>query len=87
MCSHSTGAMESDYPVAEEVLKAEAPVLPKETVVSSGTSSNGSGENAGIGGITFVQCAVGPSSRGHSPENSPMGSPRSSSGFPCILFP
>ncbi|XP_025087781.1 C-Jun-amino-terminal kinase-interacting protein 4-like isoform X19 [Pomacea canaliculata] len=75
------GAMESDYPVAEEVLKAEAPVLPKETVVSSGTSSNGSGENAGIGGITFVQCAVGPSSRGHSPENSPMGSPRSSSEF------
>ena len=72
--------MESDYPVAEEVLKAEAPELPKETVVSTGTPSATSGESSGIGGITFVQCTTGPSSRGPSPEGSPLGSPRSSAG-------
>ncbi|KAK7485929.1 hypothetical protein BaRGS_00022795, partial [Batillaria attramentaria] len=73
------GAMESDYPVAEEVLKAEAPELPKETVVSSGTNSTTPGESTGIGGITFVQCTTGPTSRGASPERSPIGSPRTSS--------
>ncbi|KAK7096835.1 hypothetical protein V1264_003887 [Littorina saxatilis] len=71
------GAMESDYPVAEEVLKAEAPELPKETVVSAGAYA-ASGENSGLGGITFVQCTTGPVSRGTSPDNSPMASPRSS---------
>ncbi|XP_076446429.1 C-Jun-amino-terminal kinase-interacting protein 4-like isoform X16 [Babylonia areolata] len=70
------GAMESDYPVAEEVLKAETPELPKETIVSTGASSSSSGESSGIGGITFVQCATGPASP--SPQHSPVGSPRSS---------
>ena len=74
------GAMESDYPVAEEVLKAEAPELPKETVVSTGTSSAIAGESSGIGGVTFVQCTTGPSSRSQSPDSSPLGSPRSSAG-------
>ncbi|KAL8561606.1 hypothetical protein ACOMHN_024841 [Nucella lapillus] len=70
------GAMESDYPVAEEVLKAETPELPKETVVSAGASATSSGDSSGIGGITFVQCATGPASP--SPDHSPVGSPRSS---------
>lgn len=72
--------MESDYPVAEEILKAEAPELPRETVLSSGTNSTVPGESTGIGGITFVQCTTGPSSRGPSAENSPISSPRSSAG-------
>ncbi|XP_059147421.1 C-Jun-amino-terminal kinase-interacting protein 4-like isoform X13 [Physella acuta] len=64
------GAMESDYPVAEEILNAEAQDLPKETVVSAGTSP-GSGDSSGLGGVTFVQCATG----GTSPvSGSPVGS-------------
>ncbi|KAK6173185.1 hypothetical protein SNE40_016686 [Patella caerulea] len=70
------GALESDYPVAEEILKAEAPLLPKETVISSGTKdSSESPESSGIGGITFVQCSTG----GNSRETSPSGSPSTGS--------
>ncbi|XP_076468439.1 C-Jun-amino-terminal kinase-interacting protein 4-like isoform X5 [Babylonia areolata] len=72
------GVLESDYPVTEEVLKAsEAPELPKETTVSTGTPTRGSsGETTSAGGITFVQRVTEPSSP--SPVTSPIGSPRSS---------
>lgn len=63
--------MESDYPVAEEILNAEAPDLPKETVVTAGASPGSGGESVGLGGVTFVQCATG----GTSPlTGSPVGS-------------
>ena len=63
--------MESDYPVAEEILNAEAPELPKETVVVSGSSPGTAGDSTGLGGVTFVQCATG----GTSPiSTSPIGS-------------
>ena len=78
------GAMESDYPVAEEVLKAEAPELPKETVVSTGAASATTGESSGIGGITFVQCSTGPASP--SPDTSPLASPRSSAGTQAVVI-
>ncbi|KAK3757539.1 hypothetical protein RRG08_032707 [Elysia crispata] len=65
------GAMENDYPVAEEILNAEAPELPKETVVVSGSSPGTMGDSSGLGGVTFVQCATG----GTSPiSTSPIGS-------------
>ncbi|GFN79414.1 C-jun-amino-terminal kinase-interacting protein 4-like [Plakobranchus ocellatus] len=65
------GAMESDYPVAEEILNAEAPELPKETVVVSGSSPGSGSDSTGLGGVTFVQCAIG----GTSPISmSPVGS-------------
>ncbi|KAK0060740.1 C-Jun-amino-terminal kinase-interacting protein 4, partial [Biomphalaria pfeifferi] len=65
------GAMESDYPVAEEILNAEAPTLPKETVVTAGSSPGSGGESTGLGGVSFVQCATG----GTSPVSaSPVGS-------------
>ncbi|KAL8585682.1 hypothetical protein ACOMHN_053180 [Nucella lapillus] len=77
------GVLEWDYPVVEEVLKAQTPEEPKETVVSTGTSTRGgegggaSGESSSsVGGITFVQRVTEPSSP--SPVHSPMGSPRSS---------
>ncbi|XP_041356747.1 C-Jun-amino-terminal kinase-interacting protein 4-like isoform X3 [Gigantopelta aegis] len=71
------GAMESDYPVAEEILHAEVPVLPQETVVSTGSHDVGqSGENSGIGGITFVQCSTGLALQGS--QISPVGSPHGS---------
>ncbi|XP_071087279.1 C-Jun-amino-terminal kinase-interacting protein 4-like isoform X13 [Haliotis cracherodii] len=70
------GAMESDYPVAEEILKAEAPPLPKETVVSEGsTTTDQNGDNSGVGGITFVQCSTGTTGQEASSETSPAGSP------------
>ncbi|BFZ15188.1 hypothetical protein BsWGS_18229 [Bradybaena similaris] len=65
------GAMESDYPVAEEILKAEAPVLPKETLVTAGSSLGSAGDSSGLGGVTFVQCATG---RTSPPTGSPVGS-------------
>ncbi|XP_055893342.1 C-Jun-amino-terminal kinase-interacting protein 3-like isoform X3 [Biomphalaria glabrata] len=65
------GAMESDYPVAEEILNAEAPTMPKETVVTAGSSPGSGGESTGLGGVSFVQCATG----GTSPVSaSPVGS-------------
>ncbi|XP_067663469.1 C-Jun-amino-terminal kinase-interacting protein 4-like isoform X5 [Haliotis asinina] len=70
------GAMESDYPVAEEILKAEAPPLPKETVVSEGsTATDQNGDSNGVGGITFVQCSTGTTGQEASSEASPAGSP------------
>ena len=76
--------MESDYPVAEEILNAEVPVLPQETVVSTGTQDAGqSGENSGIGGITFVQCSTGVTAQGL--QMSPVGSPHGSKGSNIIF--
>ncbi|XP_035828297.1 C-Jun-amino-terminal kinase-interacting protein 4 [Aplysia californica] len=66
------GAAEGDYPVADEILNAEAPPsLPKVTVVSTGSSPTNGSESTGLGGVTFVQCATG----GSSPVSaSPVGS-------------
>ncbi|KAJ8305216.1 hypothetical protein KUTeg_017232 [Tegillarca granosa] len=63
------GALESDYPVDEEILKAESYPQYKPPP----PTDNNSDQNSGIGGITFVQCVAGTSS----PSTSPVGSPKS----------
>ncbi|XP_063415033.1 C-Jun-amino-terminal kinase-interacting protein 4-like isoform X7 [Mytilus trossulus] len=70
------GALESDYPVDEEILKAESypqynpPPMDKDNQAT----------DSGIGDISFVQCVnTGgkPSSKPTSPMSSPFGSPQS----------
>ncbi|XP_052076035.1 C-Jun-amino-terminal kinase-interacting protein 4-like isoform X7 [Mytilus californianus] len=69
------GALESDYPVDEEILKAESypqynpPPMDKDNQAT----------DSGIGDISFVQCVnTGkPSSKPTSPMSSPFGSPKS----------
>ena len=52
------GALESDYPVDEDILNAESyPQYPTEPDVTASASSTS--EDSGIGGISFVQCATG----------------------------
>ncbi|XP_056011904.1 C-Jun-amino-terminal kinase-interacting protein 4-like isoform X22 [Ostrea edulis] len=68
------GALESDYPVDEEILKAESYPQYKPPPPSS---DNSQVENSGIGGITFVQCATGNNSQPSSPQVSPVGSYKS----------
>ena len=51
------GALESDYPVDDDILKAESyPHYPEPDVTTSTSSTN---EDSGIGGVSFVQCATG----------------------------
>ncbi|XP_052794690.1 C-Jun-amino-terminal kinase-interacting protein 4-like isoform X3 [Mya arenaria] len=71
------GALESDYPVDEDILKADSyPHYPDPTP-SSGAQGVGDekreGEEAGIGGVSFVQCATGSSAEGKSGDASPVG--------------
>jgi hypothetical protein len=69
-----TGALESDYPVDEEILKAEA--YPQYNVPIDDKDNQTT--DSGIGGISFVQCATGkPDSRSATPTSSPFGSPKS----------
>ncbi|XP_061185333.1 C-Jun-amino-terminal kinase-interacting protein 3-like isoform X12 [Saccostrea echinata] len=68
------GALESDYPVDEEILKAESYPQYKPPPPSSDNSQT---ENSGMGGITFVQCATGNNSQPSSPQVSPVGSYKS----------
>ncbi|XP_033743949.1 C-Jun-amino-terminal kinase-interacting protein 4-like isoform X3 [Pecten maximus] len=70
------GALESDYTVDEEILKAESypqykPPPEPDSLATSVTDS-------GIGGITLVQCATGGATG--SPNTSPVGSPHKSDG-------
>ncbi|XP_060073347.1 C-Jun-amino-terminal kinase-interacting protein 4-like isoform X5 [Ylistrum balloti] len=70
------GALESDYRVDEEILKAESypqykPPPEPDNLATSVTDS-------GIGGITLVQCATGGAAG--SPNTSPVGSPHKSDG-------
>ncbi|XP_078323878.1 C-Jun-amino-terminal kinase-interacting protein 4-like isoform X19 [Crassostrea virginica] len=69
------GALESDYPVDEEILKAES--YPQYKPPPPSSSENAQVDNSGIGGITFVQCATGNSSQPGSPQVSPVGSYKS----------
>lgn len=72
----TVGALESDYPVDEEILKAES--FPQYKPPPSSTSNdNAQADNSGIGGITFVQCATGNNSQPASPQVSPVGSYKS----------
>ncbi|XP_065933016.1 C-Jun-amino-terminal kinase-interacting protein 4 isoform X17 [Magallana gigas] len=74
------GALESDYPVDEEILKAESfPQYkpPPSSSSSSSSNDNAQADNSGIGGITFVQCATGNNSQPTSPQVSPVGSYKS----------
>ena len=51
------GALESDYPVDDDILKAESyPHYPEPDETTSTSSTN---EDSGIGGVSFVQCATG----------------------------
>ena len=69
-----TGALESDYPVDEEILKAES--YPQYNVPIDDKDNQTT--DSGIGGISFVQCATGkPDSRSATPTSSPFGSPKS----------
>ncbi|XP_062572105.1 C-Jun-amino-terminal kinase-interacting protein 3-like isoform X17 [Saccostrea cucullata] len=68
------GALESDYPVDEEILKAESYPQYKPPPPSSDNSQT---ENSGMGGIMFVQCATGNNSQPSSPQVSPVGSYKS----------
>lgn len=77
------GALESDYPVEEEILKAESypqykppppatdSVLTPDSVITTDSMASSVTDNSGIGGISFVQCATGSAS----PSSSPVGSP------------
>eukprot|EP00105_Crassostrea_gigas_P041783 XP_019925931.1 PREDICTED: C-Jun-amino-terminal kinase-interacting protein 4 isoform X20 [Crassostrea gigas] len=75
------GALESDYPVDEEILKAESfpqyKPPPSSSSSSSSSNDNAQADNSGIGGITFVQCATGNNSQPTSPQVSPVGSYKS----------
>ncbi|XP_052675917.1 C-Jun-amino-terminal kinase-interacting protein 4-like isoform X17 [Crassostrea angulata] len=73
------GALESDYPVDEEILKAESfpQYKPPPSSSSSSSNDNAQADNSGIGGITFVQCATGNNSQPTSPQVSPVGSYKS----------
>ena len=73
--SCTSGALESDYPVDEEILKAES--YPQYKPPPPSSSENAQVDNSGIGGITFVQCATGNSSQPGSPQVSPVGSYKS----------
>ncbi|XP_052829612.1 C-Jun-amino-terminal kinase-interacting protein 4 isoform X4 [Octopus bimaculoides] len=68
------GAMESDYPVEEDILKADAS-SPHTNPPSSPGGSGSTNSDSGIGGITFVQCATGAASRTTSKSSSPTDSP------------
>ena len=69
-----SGALESDYPVDEEILKAES--YPQYNVPIDDKDNQTT--DSGIGGISFVQCATGkPDSRSATPTSSPFGSPKS----------
>ncbi|XP_053399026.1 C-Jun-amino-terminal kinase-interacting protein 4-like isoform X6 [Mercenaria mercenaria] len=69
------GALESDYPVDEDILKAESyPQYPDPVPEDTSKGENKDGvEDAGVGGISFVQCATG--GAGKSSTSSPVGSP------------
>ncbi|KAK3100549.1 hypothetical protein FSP39_021628 [Pinctada imbricata] len=66
------GALESDYPVDEEILKAES--YPQYNPPPQGSENQGNVDNSGIGGISLVQCATGAHSKSHSPNLSPRRS-------------
>ncbi|KAL4230890.1 MAP-kinase scaffold [Mactra antiquata] len=73
------GALESDYPVDEDILKAESyPQYPEPAPTTDTCKENkdGATEDSGIGGISFVQCATG--GAGKSSTTSPVGSPQRS---------
>jgi len=61
--SYILGALESDYPVDEDILKADAyPQFPDGPAPPPGQGEEKKeGEEPGIGGISFVQCATGSS--------------------------
>lgn len=81
----SVGALESDYPVDEEILKAESfpqyKPPPSSSSSSSSSNDNTQADNSGIGGITFVQCATGNNSQPASPQVSPVGSYKSKGNY------
>lgn len=81
----SAGALESDYPVDEEILKAESfpqyKPPPSSSSSSSSSNDNAQADNSGIGGITFVQCATGNNSQPTSPQASPVGSYKSKGNY------
>ena len=64
-----TGALESDYPVDEDILKTDSyPQFPADSSTTADPNKENKDEDSGIGGISFVQCATG--STGMSPVNS-----------------
>ncbi|KAL5011618.1 hypothetical protein ScPMuIL_010169 [Solemya velum] len=75
------GSLESDYPVGEELLKADA--YPQYNPPASTADNTSISETSGIGGISLVQCATGSTS----PSASPVGSPQLSRGvFRALLL-
>ncbi|KAH3833821.1 hypothetical protein DPMN_107137 [Dreissena polymorpha] len=73
------GALESDYPVDEDILRADAyPQYPEAPPPSAEGAHEGAGEEPGIGGISLVQCATGSTmgqrSGQHTPSATPPGS-------------
>ncbi|GAB1604627.1 C-Jun-amino-terminal kinase-interacting protein 4-like [Argonauta hians] len=67
------GAMESDYPVEEDILKADASSNTNPPSSPGGSGSTNS--DSGMGGIVFVQCATGAASKSNSKSSSPSDSP------------
>lgn len=72
--------MESDYPRKEIPEWQKENIGQKQPDAASENQANNQGEEAGIGGITFVKCATGPSSQNGSTTASPVGSPPNSRG-------
>ncbi|XP_021345490.1 C-Jun-amino-terminal kinase-interacting protein 4-like isoform X15 [Mizuhopecten yessoensis] len=70
------GALESDYTVDEDILKAESYPQYKPPPEPASDNLATSVTESGIGGITLVQCATGGASG--SPTSSPVGSPQKS---------
>ncbi|XP_069129941.1 C-Jun-amino-terminal kinase-interacting protein 4-like isoform X19 [Argopecten irradians] len=70
------GALESDYTVDEEILKAES--YPQYKPPPEPDNLATSVSDSGIGGITLVQCATGGATA--SPNTSPVGTPPKSDG-------
>ena len=76
-CSFS-GALESDYPVDDDILNAESYPQHPEPDVTASTSSTS--EDSGIGGISFVQCATGEHVTVRSESSSNLNTPTISRG-------
>ncbi|KAL3879347.1 hypothetical protein ACJMK2_031645 [Sinanodonta woodiana] len=66
------GALESDYPVDEDILKTES--YPQYPATSEAANNVESADEGPTGGITYVQCATGANNQGSANE-SPLGSP------------
>ena len=73
-----SGAKQTDYPVEEELLKGEQESPAQKLEGKAAETENQSPSS--IGGITFVQCATGATSKTTSSATTPVGTPDTTNG-------